>query len=150
MGMATIRPVATGEELYCYNSFTAADEGQYHVSLIKHGFLDDYERVLFELNIRMAEHHPLFGIKSAIVGDDMNKTFKLGRTINYETAKMVNWLRFVLYDGEEAELHVRCNQKVQAGQTFGPYDFQFTNLKREEKLWNQVIMITSDYFVDDK
>ena len=142
--------VTTGEQLYSYNSYTAQDNGEYHVSLIKHGYLDDYERVLFELNIRMAEHHPLFGIKSYIIPDQFTHTFKIGRKFSYETTKLINWMRFIHYDGEEAELHVREQQSKLSGKPFNPFNFQFTTLKLEEKLWNQVILTTSDYFADDK
>lgn len=125
------------------------------MALIKHGYLDDYERVRFALTVRLAEHHPLFGIKAftlteARADDPYYRTASIGRTFDQQAHGLIAWLRYVLYDGEEAELHVRTRLSAQGGRAFDPADFQPTSLKREEKLWNQLILIISDFFSDDQ
>ena len=55
----------------------------------------------------------------------------------------------MLYDGEEAELHVRKLKGTKPGVLYDPCQFWAATLKIEEKVWNQIFLMASDFFTDE-
>ena len=63
--------------------------------------------------------------------------------------QLINWLRFIHFDDEEAELHLRAKEFQMKNTKFDPMKFYPFNIKLEQKVWNKVLLLASEYFIDD-